>query len=218
MVGGLWQDSVFQEYGEMTDEDVAGLAKEGDKEAVEYLLVKYKKLVSLRALSYFLKGASREDIVQEGMIGLYKAILDYRPEKVVAFHTFAEMCITRRMLTAIKTATRQKHGFLNSYISLDRSMYDDDSGRTLLDVYAVEGTSNPEDLIIRQEELAEVNDMMSRVLTDFELRVVTAFLDGKSYRETAEILDCNDKAVDNALQRVKKKLHSHFQRNSNSIW
>ena len=202
---------IFREYKDLQDEDVVSLAKKGDRRAVEYLLVKYKRLVSLRARSYFLKGASREDIVQEGMIGLYKAILNFRPENLVSFHAFAEMCLTRRMLTAIKAATRQKHMFLNSYVSLDKPVYDDDMGRTLLDVFPVEGSVSPEELVIRQEELEAVRDLMGQVLTDFEGEVLMAFLDEKSYLEIAETLQCNAKAVDNALQRVKKKLGRHFQ-------
>ena len=205
---GTGHCSVSQDYEEMTDEDVAGLARAGDNDAVEYLLVKYKKLVSLRSNSYFLIGGNREDVIQEGMIGLYKAILDFRPEKLSSFRAFADLCLRRQIITSIKAATRFKHVFLNYYTSLDKPIFSDGIGRTLMDVFPVEGTTNPEELIVRREELEEISGMMNRVLSDFELRVVTGFLDGKLYREIAENLDCHVKAVDNALQRVKKKLRS----------
>ena len=205
---GTGHCSVFQGYEEMTDEDVAGLARAGDNDAVEYLLVKYKKLVSLRSNSYFLIGGNREDVIQEGMIGLYKAILDFRPEKLSSFRAFADLCLRRQIITSIKAATRFKHVFLNYYTSLDRPIFGDGIGRTLMDVFPVEGTSNPEDLLIRQEELEEMAELMGKILTDFEWEVLMDFLDENSYREIAENLDCHVKAVDNALQRVKKKLRS----------
>ena len=138
----------------MTDEEIALFAQQGDADASEYLLNKYKNFVRSKARSYFLIGADHEDIVQEGMIGLYKAIRDFRPEKLASFRAFAELCITRQIITAIKTATRQKHIPLNSYVSLNKPLYDEESDRTLLDVIIEGRASNPEELIIGQEDLS----------------------------------------------------------------
>ena len=137
----------FSRYEEMTDEEAVSAAQEGDATATEYLMDKYKNFVRSKARSYFLVGADREDIVQEGMIGLYKSIRDFRPDKQATFHAFADLCVKRQIITAIKTATRQKHIPLNSYVSLNKPIYDEESERTLLDV--IEGRiSNPEDLYI----------------------------------------------------------------------
>ena len=140
-----------QDYDSMTDEQVVRLAQGTDSQALEYLLNKYKNFVRTKARSYFLIGADHEDIVQEGMIGLYKSIRDYKEEKLSSFRAFAELCITRQIITAIKTATRQKHIPLNSYISLNKPIYEEDSDRTLLDVITEEGMSNPEDMLIDRE-------------------------------------------------------------------
>ena len=169
-------------YEGMTDEDVVALCRTGDSVAVEYLLNKYKNFVRSKARSYFLIGADHEDIVQEGMIGLYKAIRDFRPEKLASFRAFAELCITRQIITAIKTATRQKHIPLNSYVSLNKPLYDEESDRTLLDVCAEGHSSNPEELIISQEDLRGIHQRIDEVLSDLEQEVLAAYLDGKSYQ------------------------------------
>jgi RNA polymerase sporulation-specific sigma factor len=173
---------------------------------VDYLLNKNKNFVRSKARSYFLIGADHEDIVQEGMIGLYKAIRDYRPDKLSSFRAFAELCITRQIITAIKTATRQKHIPLNSYVSLNKPLYDDESDRTLLDVIIEGKTSSPEDLLISQESLQTINLRIGEVLSDLEQQVLAAYLDGKSYQEIAQMLGRHAKSIDNALQRVKRKL------------
>ncbi|MBM7569422.1 RNA polymerase sporulation sigma factor SigH [Paenibacillus sacheonensis] len=194
-----------------TDEDVVELVREGDGEALEYLINKYKNFVRAKARSYFLIGADREDIVQEGMIGLYKAIRDFRGEKLASFKAFAELCITRQIITAIKTATRQKHIPLNSYVSLDKPIYDEDSDRTLLDVICGTRVSDPEELIINQEEFVGLEDKMSEILSDLERKVLMLYLDGKSYQEIAVDLDRHVKSIDNALQRVKRKLERYLE-------
>ena len=192
----------------MNDEEAALLAQQGDGEAMEYLLDKYKNFVRARARSYFLIGADHEDIVQEGMIGLYKAIRDYKPDKQASFRAFAELCVKRQIITAIKTATRQKHVPLNSYVSLNKPLYGEESDRTLLDV--IEGrVTNPEDLFIGQEDVSHIQEQIGTVLSDLEQQVLAAFLDGKSYQEIAVMLGRHVKSIDNALQRVKRKL-MHF--------
>ena len=202
-------------YDGMTDEEVVALCHDGDSRAVEYLLNRYKNFVRSKARSYFLIGADHEDIVQEGMIGLYKAIRDYRADKQASFRAFAELCVTRQIITAIKTATRQKHIPLNSYVSLNKPLYDDESDRTLLDVIIEGKTSSPEDLLISQENLQTINLRIGEMLSDLEQDVLAAYLDGKSYQEIAKMLGRHSKSIDNALQRVKRKLEKFLSEHAN---
>ena len=211
---GFGYDPIFVPVGEertvaeMTDDEVAVLAQAGDGQALVFLLDKYKNFVRAKARSYFLIGADHEDIVQEGMIGLYKSIRDYKADKQTSFRAFAELCVKRQIITAIKTATRQKHVPLNSYVSLNKPLYDEESDRTLLDI--IEGrVTNPEDLFISQEGMDHIQKQIDTLLSDFEKQVLEAFLDGKSYQEIAEMLGRHVKSIDNALQRVKRKL-MHF--------
>jgi len=204
-----------EQYASKSDEEIAALSREGDTLAEEYLLNKYKNFVRSKARSYFLIGADHEDIVQEGMIGLYKAIRDFRPEKLSSFRAFAELCITRQIITAIKTATRQKHIPLNSYVSLNKPLYDEESDRTLLDVIMEGRTSNPEEMIINRESLMNIYDKINEVLSGLEQEVLDAYLDGKSYQEIAEALGRHVKSIDNALQRVKRKLEKYLESNKN---
>ena len=198
-------------YQQMNDEQVVELCHQGDSEAEEYLLNKYKNFVRAKARSYFLIGADHEDIVQEGMIGLYKAIRDFKPEKLSSFRAFAELCITRQIITAIKTATRQKHIPLNSYVSLNKPLYDEESDRTLLDVIMEGRISDPEELIINRENLGNIHNKISEVLSGLEQEVLQAYLDGKSYQEIADALGRHVKSIDNALQRVKRKLEKYLE-------
>jgi RNA polymerase sporulation-specific sigma factor len=200
-----------EKYTVLPDEQVVDMSHAGDAAAEEYLLNKYKNFVRSKARSYFLIGADHEDIVQEGMIGLYKAIRDYRPEKLSSFRAFAELCITRQIITAIKTATRQKHIPLNSYISLNRPLYDEESDRTLLDVIMEGKSSNPEEMMINRENLGRIYEKMTQVLSRLEQEVLAAYLDGKSYQEIAEMLGRHVKSIDNALQRVKRKLEKYLE-------
>lgn len=199
------------EYESSTDEEIVEAVRNGDSVALEYLINKYKNFVRAKARSYFLIGADREDIVQEGMIGLYKAIRDFKGDKLASFKAFAELCITRQIITAIKTATRQKHIPLNSYVSLDKPIYDEDSDRTLLDVICGTRVSDPEELIINQEEFVGLEDKMSEILSDLERKVLMLYLDGRSYQEIAVDLDRHVKSIDNALQRVKRKLERYLE-------
>ena len=154
-------------------------------------------------------GADREDIVQEGMIGLFKAIRDYKEDKLSSFKAFAELCITRQIITAIKTATRQNI-FLNSYVSLDKPIYDEESDRTLLDVISEAKVTDPEEMIISQEEYTDIESKISELLSDLE-RKVLLYLDGRSYQEISEQLNRHVKSIDNALQRVKRKLERYME-------
>ena len=193
-------------YEGMTDEEVALLARDSDEAALEVLLNKYKNFVRSKARSYFLIGADHEDIVQEGMIGLFKAVRDFRPDKLASFRAFAELCVTRQIITAIKTATRQKHIPLNSYVSLNRPIYDEESDRTLMDVLSEVQMAGPEELLISREDYSSVENRISEVLSDLEMEVLNSYLEGKSYQEIAEDLGRHVKSIDNALQRVKRKL------------
>ena len=195
----------------MTDEEVVELARQGDRDAQEYLIGKYKNFVRAKARSYFLIGADKEDIIQEGMIGLYKAIRDYRPDKLSSFRAFAELCITRQIITAIKTATRQKHIPLNSYISLTKPIYDEDSDRTLLDVISGTRVTDPEELVISQEDFDDIEAKLGEILSSLEWNVLMYYLEGKSYQDIAEGLDRHVKSIDNALQRVNRKLERYLQ-------
>ncbi|MEY8001894.1 RNA polymerase sporulation sigma factor SigH [Clostridium sp. Mt-5] len=193
-------------FVEKLDEEVIVEAKKGDVRAQEYLINKYENFVKSKAKSYFLIGADKEDIYQEGMIGLYKAIRDFKSDKLSSFKAFAELCVTRQIITAIKTATRQKHIPLNTYVSLNKPIYDEESDRTLLDVLSEAKVADPEELIISREELNHIQSEIGEVLSSLEMEVLMSYLDGKSYQEIACDLDRHAKSIDNALQRVKRKL------------
>jgi len=188
------------------DEELVVMARSGNDRALEYLLCKYQNFVKAKAKSYFLIGADKEDIYQEGMIGLFKAIRDFKDDKLASFKVFAELCITRQIITAVKTATRQKHIPLNTYISLNKPIYDEESDRTLLDILSGIRVSDPEELIIDREEMENIESKIEEVLSGLEMEVLNSYLDGKSYQEIASDLDRQAKSIDNALQRVKRKL------------
>jgi RNA polymerase sporulation-specific sigma factor len=197
---------VFLDFKDKSDEEIVAQAKSGNNRAQEYLISKYENFVKAKAKSYFLIGADKEDIYQEGMIGLYKAIRDFNPEKSTSFKAFAEICVIRQIITAIKTATRQKHIPLNTYISLNKPIYEEESERTLLDVLAGLKITDPEELMISKEQINYIEGKISKVLSGLELEVLTSYLDGKSYQEIASDLERHSKSIDNALQRVKRKL------------
>lgn len=198
-------------YIDMLDEEIVLNARDGDVLALEHIINKYKNFVRAKARSYFLIGADREDIVQEGMIGLYKAIRDFRNDKLSSFRAFAELCITRQIITAIKTATRQKHIPLNSYVSLNRPIYDEESDRTLLDILTAAKITDPEEMIINREELVSIESKIGELLSGLEMEVLMSYLQGKSYQEIACDLDRHVKSIDNALQRVKRKLEKYLE-------
>ena len=206
------QREVYISYEDMADEQIVDHARLGDRIAEEYLINKYKNFVRAKARSYFLIGADREDIIQEGMIGLYKAIRDFKSDKLASFRAFAELCITRQIITAIKTATRQKHIPLNSYVSLNKPIYDEESDRTLLDVLSGNKVTDPEELVISREEFVDIESKMGEFLSELEREVLNAYLDGKSYQEIAQELNRHVKSIDNALQRVKRKLERYIEK------
>lgn len=199
-------DFTTPEYGIMTDEELVVLAKKQDNTASDELYHRYKNIVRGKARPYFLVGADRDDLIQEGMIGFFKAVRDYDSSRNDTFRPFAEMCIVRQILTAIKQATRNKHMPLNKYESLYRSVYDDDSEKQLLDTIGMSSVSDPEELYLKREFSRSVEDTVRNELTPFEHSVLDRFLDGMSYAEIAASLGRTAKAVDNALQRIRKKL------------
>lgn len=199
-------------FKDLTDEEIVRMAQEEhDAEATDYIVHKYRNFVKAKARSYFLIGADKEDIIQEGMIGLYKATRDFRGDKQASFRAFADLCVTRQIITAIKTATRQKHIPLNSYVSLNKPIYTDESERTLMDVVSAAPVSDPEELIISRENFADIELRMNEVLSDLEWQVLTAYLEGKSYNEMSRELHRHVKSIDNALQRVKRKLERYLE-------
>ena len=199
-------------FNEMSDEEVVVLVQKDRNElAMAHLVNKYKNFVRSKARSYFLVGADRDDIIQEGMIGLYKATRDFDYERLASFRAFAELCVTRQIITAIKTATRHKHMPLNSYISLNKPVYTEESERTLMDMIANVRVSDPEELIITREEFADIEKNMTYLLSELEWHVLLGYLDGKSYQEMAGETDRSIKSIDNALQRVKRKLEKYLE-------
>jgi RNA polymerase sporulation-specific sigma factor len=193
--------------------DLILAAQAGDEYASEALVAKYRSFVRCKARSYFLAGADRDDVIQEGMIGLYKAIRDYRAERQSSFRSFAELCVTRQLITAIKTASRQKHTPLNSYVSLQRSTGTEEEGdRVLSDILAARHVCDPADIVISAWEATTIRDGFTGALSGFESDVLVLYVDGKSYSEIAQQLGRHPKAVDNALQRVKRKVEIQIRR------
>lgn len=190
------------------DDALVALAREGDDRAIEELLHRYRHYARAKARSYFLAGADKEDIVQEGMIGLFKAIRDFQAEKNTAFRVFAELCITRQIITAIKTATRQKHMPLNSYVSLNKPVGSEDERP--LEEALVHKAIDPADLVISAEEISSIKSSMGKLLSSLETEVLQLYMDGKSYQEIADMLGRHVKSIDNALQRIKRKLEQHL--------
>ena len=196
---------------DLDDEALVLSARDGDDQAIEVLLKRYRHYARAKARTYFLAGADREDIVQEGMIGLFKAIRDFRSERSTAFRAFAELCITRQIITAIKTSTRQKHIPLNSYVSLSKPASGEDGDqRSLGDSIANQTLADPIDLVISAEEIAAIRASMTRLLSSLETEVLQLYMDGKSYQEIADMLGRHVKSIDNALQRIKRKLEQHL--------
>ena len=198
-------------YESLTDEQLLTLLRGGDDLAEEALYARYKQVVRSKARTYFLIGADREDIIQEGMIGLYKAVLDYQFDRQVSFRAFAELCITRQIITAIKSATRKKHMPLNTYISLNRSVFEGDTERPLIDVLSSTQISDPEEVLIGRESYEAVADSIEHALSKLERSALELYLQGYSYQQIADALQKSTKSVDNAIQRVKKKLEEYLK-------
>src|SRR3712207_6230882 len=200
-------------FVDINDEDLVERARGGDDLAIDTLLNRYRHYARAKARTYFLAGADREDIVQEGMIGLFKAIRDFRADRNAAFRAFAELCITRQIITAIKTATRQKHIPLNSYVSLNKPASgsgEGDEDRPLSDALVGSAMADPAELVISAEEIASIKQSVGRLLSGLETEVLQLYMDGKSYQEIADMLGRHVKSIDNALQRIKRKLEHHL--------
>lgn len=209
---GVFSGSIFdsgllnQSLDELKDIELVMLAKKGNTKAISILINKYKNFVRSRSKSYFIVGADKEDIVQEGLIGLFKAIRDYNPDKKTSFRAFAELCIMRQIITAIKTATRQKHLPLNSYVSLNKPIFEDNGERVMADVIASTRTCNPEEIYVALELTKSIKEKMKKYLSGLESKVLAEYLKGLSYYEVAKNIGKHIKSVDNALQRIKRKI------------
>ncbi len=196
----------------LEDQDLVRHVREGDERCVEILLNRYRNFARAKARSYFLAGSEKEDVVQEGMIGLFKAVRDFDLEQDTPFRAFAELCISRQILTAIKSANRQKHQPLNTSVSLDAPAYQDDSSPTSLgDQLVASISTDPVELVISAEELEAMRDNLGETLTELEGDVLRLYMDGKSYEEIAGALGNHVKSIDNALQRIKRKLQKHLE-------
>ncbi len=194
-----------ENFASFSDEELVVLAQQSDDRALDYLLSKYFVYVRNKSLSYYIVGADRDDIIQEGMIGLFKAVRDFSSERGVSFKTFADVCVTRQIITAVKNASRQKHAPLNFYVSLNKSVSDEDDNSTLSDILGQAKDSNPEEILIKKENADILGSEMNRLLSQFELLVLTLYLQGNSYQDIGKIIGKTPKSVDNALQRIKKK-------------
>lgn len=195
-------------YSNMNDEELIELIKSGDKYAIDFLIEKYKDLVNMKVSKYFMIGAEKEDIIQEGMIGLFKAIQSFNSEKQNSFKTFANLCIERQLITAIKTSNRQKHQPLNSYLSLSASAYnneDDENNSSMMEFFDSHTTEDPLETITKKEYYQRVENAIDKSLSDFEKQVLQRFIKGESYVDIAAKLDSPVKSVDNAIQRIRKK-------------
>ena len=197
--------SYANNYKEMSDEDLINVIKSGDKYALEFLIGKYKELVNMKVSKFFMIGAEKEDIVQEGLIGLFKAVKSYNPDKQNSFKTFANLCIERQLITAIKSSNRQKHMPLNSYLSLNGTAYEDDEESNLLDVFDAHQMEDPLETITKKEYYQTVENAIDKSLSDFEKQVLNRYMQGESYVQIAEKLDTPVKSIDNAIQRIRKK-------------
>lgn len=200
--------SARSKYAEVPDAEVVDMAQKGREDASEHLLYKYRNLVRSKVKSYFLVGAEREDLLQVGMIGLWQAIVDFKPEKATSFPAFAKVCIHRHIITAIKAATRQKQIPLNTSLSLEVPSEDDSTDWNMSDILHTDETCDPEELVLRREDSKLLHEILHRLLSEFEWRVLAGYQLGKSYREIANELRCKTKSVDNALARIKRKVSS----------
>ena len=208
----LWQDTdeefnkmSDEEFNKMSDEELIKLIKTGNKSALNFIMNKYKEVVNIKVSKYFIIGAEKEDIVQEGLIGLYKAIKNFDADKDNSFKTFANLCIERQLITAIKTSNRQKHMPLNSYLSLNMSAYEDEEAETVIDVFDSNLIEDPLDTITKKEYYASIEKAIDKSLSNFEKQVLNKFAEGKSYVQIADSLNTPVKSVDNAIQRIRKK-------------
>ncbi|MFN2545664.1 MAG: RNA polymerase sporulation sigma factor SigH [Actinomycetota bacterium] len=199
-------------YDVASDEELITRHRGGDARAAESLLSRYRNFARMKARSYFIVGAERDDILQESMIGLYKAIRDFQEDKQASFRAFADVCITRQLITAIRSARCQKHVPLNSYVSLNKPLAaEGDADRVLMDILAGPGILDPADVVIATEELVDIKAAFEDLLSGFEIEVLHLYADGKSYHDIAKLLDREVKSIDNALQRIKRKIEFYLR-------
>lgn len=184
--------------------------KKGNVDALNKIMEKYKNYVYLKAKPFFMVGAEKEDIIQEGMIGLFKAIKSYNNAKDVSFKSFADLCIKRQIMTAIKTSTRQKHIPLNSYISLNKTAFDEDDDRAIIEMIDTDTVPDPLETVTTKEKYQKIGTKMSEVLSDFEQKVFSEYINGESYVSIAQKLNSHPKAIDNAVQRIKRKFEKYI--------
>lgn len=216
----MHKENVFfttDKYGNLKDEEILSQIKSGDKDALSYLLEKYKNLVNIKVSKYFMIGAEKEDILQEGMIGLFKAIQSFNEEKQNSFKSFANICIERQLITAIKSSNRQKHMPLNTYLSLNTAAYDnnEDDSVELIDTFNSKTAEDPLETIMKKEYYSEVEEAINKNLSKFEKKVLDRYLKGESYVTIAKRLDSPVKSVDNAIQRIRKKASKNINGASN---
>lgn len=197
-------------YEKLTDEQLVQQAQAGNLEASEYLIRKYKELVRRRAQLYFIMGADGDDVIQEGMIGLFKAIKSYSSEKEAAFHTFAELCVNRQIITAIKQASRRKHSPLNTSISLNKPLSEENAEDTLEETLRAGSSSEPEAQLMLKDVVEAIITNEGKIFSPFEMQVWNEYLQGRDYKEIAKALGKSSKAVDNAIQRTKKKILTYL--------
>lgn len=207
----LSEFSGAEEFYSLDEKAIIALAQHNDDEAMTYIIKQYKGLVRTIAKSYYISGADKEDLIQEGMIGLYKAVRDYNFAKLSSFRFFAELCVTRQIQTAVKSASRRKHEPLNSYISISKPSYNEENEDGIMESYHAVNQQNPEDLFISREDYRNAEDAIFSVLSDFEQEVLSHYLTGKSYLDISAALNCSEKSVDNAIQRIKKKSVRHLK-------
>ena len=192
---------------ELSDEEVVSLARAGDNLALEHIIVRYRNFVYKKAKQFFLIGSDEDDLIQEGMIGLYEAVKNFEDGKA-SFQSFAGICVKRQMISAVKSATRNKHKPLNSYISLDKNIYDSEKCTAFIDSILEGSPKNPEAIVIDKEDFDGIENKINNTLSELELKVLIYYLDGYSYQQIGEKIDKDAKAVDNAIQRIKKKIES----------
>lgn len=202
------EDQIF--LSEMPDELIIEMVQQGDDNASDFLINKYRYFVRMKARKFYLMGGDKEDVIQEGLIGLYKAIRDFKSDKMNSFKSFAELCITRQIMTAVKTATRQKHTPLNTYLSFDKPFNEGEPDQTILDIISDKTISDPIVLIIDKEETKGIESIIQDILSPLEQRVLELYLEDRSYNEISNIMDIRIKSIDNAMQRVKKKLENYL--------
>lgn len=204
------ENSTNIDFDSLKDEQTVLLSQQGNSRATDYILNKYTNFVRAKARTYYLTGGDKEDIIQEGMIGLFKAVRDFKSNSA-SFRSFAELCITRQIITAVKTSTRLKHKPLSNYISLSKPVYDGDDEKTLMDIFIVNNKIDPEEIMINKERITALENKATELLSKFELTVFLQYIEGFTYSKIAKNLGKSEKSIDNALQRIKKKIEKYFE-------